>query len=389
MKRNAGVVSTVLLAGSLLFVPGCAAEEVAVEISTADVTVVGAFRTDASRSGSSTGEVGDRPRVAYRIEGTEPVIASPVIADGTAFVPDGDGDLVAFEAGSGQVLWRSTIGSADASVVVSRDSVFSVSSSAVVRRHDLGSGAVIWETELDGSARSSLLLAEERLLAVAGGVLHLLEPSTGAQIASIDLGGRADSSPAYGDGTVVLGTAADRIALVDLESQSVAFVELPSAPPELTTFADGVAATPAIVDGLVFVGSTSGLFVAVTSAGEIAWEADLASPIYGAAAIGPALGYVPTAAGELIAFDRSSGEQVWATDLSDASYSSPVLAGDVVLVTAENGVLFAFAADTGESRWSIEIGEAGNYMASTPVMVDSMVIVGSNDGSIVGVETGR
>ena len=125
----------------------------------------------------------------------------------------------------------------------------------------------------------------------------------------------------------------------------------------------------------------------MTISGTIRWQTDLGSPIYGAVALGEELGYVPTAAGSLVAFDLATGRTRWIAELGDAAYASPVLVGDVVLATAENGMLFAFEAESGVERWAIEVGEPGNYMASTPAVLESIVLLGSNDGSIVGVST--
>ena len=63
--------------------------------------------------------------------------------------------------------------------------------------------------------------------------------------------------------------------------------------------------------------------------------------------------------------------------------------GEHVLVTAENGRLFSFDARSGIEQWSIEVGDVGNYMASTPAVTGATIVLGSNDGSIVGVSTNR
>lgn len=368
---------------------GCAVEDVPVDVPVADSELTGAFRSDAARSGSAAGQVGDSPAVAYRIPGTDPVIASPVLAADSVFVPNGSGELIAFDSASGEVRWRSEIGEADSSVVVSSDSVFSLSSDGVVRRHALDTGSVRWEMDLGGSSRSSPLLFEGELWLAVGEELVGLDPSSGARIASVDLGGRADSSPAAADGVIVIGTRSNSLVFVDRAALDVEVVALPRAGSPLTTYADGVAATPAIDGDSVVVGSTEGALVSASLAGSVEWTVDLGAPIYGAVALGDGVGYVPTGSGELIAFSLDDGDVRWRAELGDAAYSSPVLVGQSVLVTAENGQLFSLDAETGVEQWALEVGEVGNFMASTPAVAGSTVVLGSNDGSIVGISTNR
>jgi outer membrane protein assembly factor BamB len=273
--------------------------------------------------------------------------------------------------------------------VASGDSVFSVSAAGVVRRHDPGTGDIAWETDLDGATRSSPLLFDGSLWVAVGDELFVLDPASGVQRDSIALEARADSSPAAAGQTIVIGTRVNTLALVDLTSLAVEFVTLPDPGAELTTYADGVAATPVIAGGSVYVGTTGGVLLSVSLSGAIEWLLDVGSPIYGAVAVGSGVGFVPTGSGQLIAFGLDDGEVRWSAELGDASYSSPVLVGDVVLVTAENGKLFAFDAGSGDELWSLEVGVPGNFMASTPSVFGSLVVLGSNDGSIVGVETDR
>jgi len=372
-----------------LLASACAPQEAVVEVPEVDTTMIGGYRTDPARAGGASGSIGDRPELEYRIDGTEPVTASPVLVGDTGFVPDGSGQLVAFVVSTGEVLWRTSIGEADASVVASVDSIFSVSGAGIVRRHDPGTGDIAWEADLDGACRSSPLLYDGVLWVAVGDELTLLDPSTGVRLNSIALQAPADSSPAASGEAIVIGTRSNTLAFVDVRSFDVELVPLPAASRAMTTYADGVAATPVISGGSVYVGSTTGVLVSASLSGEIHWLVDVESPIYGTVAIGDGIGFVPTGSGRMIAFDLENGEVRWSAELGEAAYSSPVLVDGVVLATAENGRLFALDSESGRELWSVEFGEPGNYMASTPAVSGSLVVVGSNDGSIVAVDTDR
>ncbi len=293
---NPGTLASILVSVGLL-VAACAPAESVVEVPDVDTSMVAGYRSDPARSGGVSGSIGDSPGVAYRIEGAEPVIASPVLIDDTGFVPDGSGELVAFEVSTGEVRWRSSVGKTDASIVASSDSVFSVSATGVVRRHDPGTGDIAWESDLDGATRSSPLLFDGALWAAVGDELVVLDPSSGVRRHSIALQAQVDSSPAASGNVIVIGTRSNTLAFVDVTSLAAEFVELPEPSEEMTTYADGLAATPAIVGGSVYVGSTTGALLSASLSGDIQWLVDVGSPIYGSVAVGDGVGFVPTGSG--------------------------------------------------------------------------------------------
>lgn len=372
----------------MMLIGACAGDEQPlVPAAERDAVVAGAFRGGETRSGTATGLIGDEPRERFRIEGSEPVIASVVVADGVAYVPNDSGSLLALDPLSGDLIWDVEIGDAEASVVVSSDTVFAVGSDGTVTAHDRESGAIVWTSQLGGFTRSSPILTRGRLVVAVDETLVTLDPSTGDRIESLRLETPTISSPAVADEIIVLGTASNQVFFMSGDPLEIASFDFGEISGELTVYAAGVAATPAVADGVVYVGSTGGAFAALGLDASPLWQVELGSPIYGSAAVGGELVYVATAAGQLLALDRATGTQRWVTELGDASYASPVLVGQALLITAESGVLFAFDAVDGELRWEFLVGESGNYMASTPAVVDSVVILGSNDGSIVSLDT--
>lgn len=341
------------------------------------------FREGTERPGATDGVVGDRPDVAFHIDVGEPVIASPVATADTAFVCDGVERLLAVDVADGDVVWSASIGACDSSVVVTADTVFSLASDGTLRSHDRSDGRLRWSTALDGSTRSSPLLVDGVLVAVSGSSLSEVDAGTGTVIDRVEIGRQVGSSPTSFGERVIVGTADNTV--VDGSGEVV--VDLGDVPEDLVTFTDGIAATPAVLGDVAVVGSTNGLVVAFDEAGDVRWEVDLGTPVYSSAALSAEIAHLGTAGGELVAIDLADGSVRWRTDLGDASYSSPVRVGDTVLATAENGLLWAVEADTGTVRWSVPIGEDGNFMASTPAVAGSRIVVGSNDGSVVGLTT--
>lgn len=107
--------------------------------------------------------------------------AAPALGGGLVVVGTDKGELVAFDAGSGQERWRFESGVKHAPVVGNETSVaiganervvFTVGKEVVLL--DLKTGAVQWRGEVAGAAVHSPILAGGRLYVVAGGELLAL-----------------------------------------------------------------------------------------------------------------------------------------------------------------------------------------------------------------------
>jgi len=153
--------------------------------------------------------------------------------------------------------------------------------------------------------------------------------------------------------------------------------------------AEPVTATPAVVDGVVYVGSWEGVFYAVDAgSGDVLWEH--ASPAWPGATFGPIVSSAAVAdvwmpgnrtqrlvifgAGPRVyALDAADGSEVWVHDASlgiadtPTQYeSSPVVYGDLVLIGRDThnesvdltggvrGGLVALDVRTGAERWVFE-----------------------------------
>lgn len=132
---------------------------------------------------------------------------------------------------------------------------------------------------------------------------------------------------------------------------------------------NGMSATPAVVDGVVYFGDWDGVARAVDAeTGEERWSTELdGGPIMSSVTIDGDAAYVTTSQ-TLYRLDRASGDVVWEAVSSDhglaISPASPVVAEGLVLQGTASGELMvpvedysfrgsvaAFDAETGEERW--------------------------------------
>ncbi len=152
--------------------------------------------------------------------------------------------------------------------------------------------------------------------------------------------------------------------------------DLPAAPaPKWQTQLGGsLHASPAVHGDRVYLGTTSGVFVAVKIAdGSLAWSFPAGRPIFGEALATDDAVFFVCDNGYLFKLARADGKELWRYDLGDARVSRilpdpvqqsedgfdhraprPVLADGVLYVGAGDGGFHAVRADTGERVWRVQ-----------------------------------
>ncbi|HEY5861653.1 MAG TPA: PQQ-binding-like beta-propeller repeat protein, partial [Casimicrobiaceae bacterium] len=157
-----------------------------------------------------------------------------------------------------------------------------------------------------------------------------------------------------------------------------------------------VFAAPAVADGIVYVGSTGGVFNALKAGnGERVWTFAAGRPIYGEALVDGDAVYFVCDNGYLFKLRRASGEEAWRYDLGDSRVSripghpavhdwdwqapKPVIAGGVVYVGAGDGSVHAVDATSGVARWRASLE---GRVRTTAAVDASRVIVASTSGVV-------
>ncbi len=157
-----------------------------------------------------------------------------------------------------------------------------------------------------------------------------------------------------------------------------------------------VRSTPAVADGVVYVGSAGGWLHALDRAhGTELWRYRTGAPAHGSPAVWGTLVLVTDMDGTLHAVDRASGVGVWAVrggptlpwpwghESGDVWASSPTLAAvggaTRVFWGAADGVLRAADPGTGKVLWTLP---TEGRIRSTPAVAGGKVVVGSADGRV-------
>lgn len=295
-----------------------------------------------------------------------PIAATPAVADGMVYVTTRDGRLHALDAASGTVRW--TVESD-----VPRPMPWGhESGDRYTPSPAVSGGLVVW--------------------AAADGVVRATDRESGVARWTAATGGPIWSSPAVADGVVYVGSADGMLYALDLDSGERHWA--------FRTEGAGLASanygfdrrtiqgSPAIANGLVFVGARDGFLYAIHAGdGSLAWRYDhQISWVIGSPAVDDSLVYVGSSDGQFLqALDADTGAERWRTMLHNVVWSSPAVSGDVLVVGDGQGHVHGLDRRTGALGWTFEVAD---QVYGSPVPAGRAVVVGSIDGGIYALCTG-
>ena len=136
--------------------------------------------------------------------------------------------------------------------------------------------------------------------------------------------------------------------------------------------------SPAVADGLVYVGTSealSGTFFALDAAtGDVRWTADMPGGVTGAPSVAGGRVAVATGTGALHVLDAATGASLWsrASATTMAALTTTAIAGGVVYFSS-SATVKAFQASTGKQLWTRALRGYG----VPPVVADGRVYVTS------------
>ena len=349
---------------------------------------------------------GPGPRWQTRLSGQ--IYASPVVADGVAYVGTTGGVINAIDTRDGRLPGpcsrpadlRRRRGGGDALYFASDDGHLyrlDRSSGKEVWRHDLGDARAprvlphpaVFEWDWQGAAP---LVADGTVYVGAGdGGFHAVDAATGERRWRFATGGRIRNGAALDGERVVVGSADHFVYALDRASGR-----------EIWKFDTGaeVDATPVVFAGHVLVGNRgSGLHALAAATGELVWKTYFwgswveSTPVVDDGAI-----YIGSSdLRRVSAIDPADGRVLWRTDVFGWTWGTPLVIGERIYVGAAGGAPYfiqhvaGFATlerATGRmlERWPIpESPDAHQWgIAGSPALAGDTVVVTTIDGSIYG-----
>jgi outer membrane protein assembly factor BamB len=202
---------------------------------------------------------------------------------------------------------------------------------------------------------------------------NVLDPSNVDQLAldwDYVTGGQILSSPAVVNGIVYIGSIDGYLYALDAHTGALRWHAL--------TGGD-VISSPAVWRGRVFVAATDGVLYAYDAAdGDPLWQATVDAPLYfSSPALSDGVLYIASSVGSVYAFEPRTGALLWKGSAGLGEASSPAVANDLVYVGSAQGDVYAFPTSCSDPCTPAWVADAGTYGSSPPSVAGGMVYVGT------------
>ncbi len=303
----------------------------------------------------------------------QPLVASPVAANGTVYTMDADANVSAFALASGERQWRRSTRPKHVSVT------------------NIGGGIAY-----DSSTGSGILYAS-----TGYSELLALDAQSGKIIWRQPLDFPARSAPTIGGGIIALNIQNDLLLTFDPASGAPGWRYTGRIAQATTSVA--LAGAPAIDSGILVAGFSSGTLAALdVNSGTPLWEQSLASAfgqasdldfsdITGAPVIANGVAYAASLGQTMMAVDLRSGAKVWTIEASGSEAFCAV--GGFVFVLSTDETLAAIHADDGLVRWTLDLPiynkpkkKKGPKTWNGPTMVNNALVLTSTLGDVITVD---
>jgi len=314
------------------------------------------------------------------------------VADDALFLGSKDGKVVAVDA-SGSYLWDVSLGNSKITVAiygtpaVGGDLVYVTS---YIKEGNLAYGKVYaidsksktlkWayprEGYLDGPVVGGAVVAQDRVyFGAADGKVYALDADSGNEIWRFETGDKIWSTPSIKDDTVFIGSFDNKLYALNAADGSEKW-----APFETE---GAIACTPLVDGNTIYFGSFDRHFYAVdANDGSLIWRSDVeggrwfwAKPVAYNGVI-----YAGCVDGKVYVLDARSGDEITpAIDLESLISSSPVLVDSSVIIATEDGPVYSL--DTGNNQVK-QLADVGGKVYAPLSTSNGNVYVYTQEGNL-------
>lgn len=344
-------------------------------------------------------------RIGRGNEKYERVISGPVSADGRVFAVDIEGDVFAVSLETGRILWsvefrneneRSDVGFGGG-VAHAGGVLYATSGFGLLGAFDAATGDELWRFDATVPFRGAPTVDSGRVYAIThDNQMLALNAQDGTLVwdqvgIAENAGMLGAATPAFDNGTLVVAlSSGELIAMLGGNGRTLWQDTLSSSRrlTPLATLAD-IDGNPVIDRGKVYALSHAGSMVAIDMrSGERSWEADIAG--VNMPWIAGNFAFLTTIDGQIVCVSLADGRVRWVTQLQRfldqekrrglIKWNGPVLAGDRLLVTSTHGYALSVSPYTGEVLSGIELPDGSS---TQPIVVDETFLVLTNAGELV------
>lgn len=344
--------------------------------------------------------------LAWRFETHGPVRSSPVVYGELVLVGSADGNLYAIDRRSGHERWHAALdGAVNSAPAAMNGVVFASSMGSVVAAFSARDGRQLWWRKFGDDAplawgresgdlyvSSPTVVAGSVIVGSGDGNVYSLDPATGKTRWQFHTAGRVRSTAAVSGTTVYAASFDGSVYALDLGTGKQRW-RFDTEGRQLESGKYGydrrsIQSSPAVVDGVVYVGSRDGKLYAIDAAsGAQRWNYPHDNTSWSIASPAVRDDVVFDASSDALfvhALDRASGKELWRTKTTGAVWSSSAIAGDMLFVGDGAGVIRAIDVRSGAQRWTFQ---TSGTIHSSPSVADGVVYVGSADGAVYALRT--
>lgn len=144
-----------------------------------------------------------------------------------------------------------------------------------------------------------------------------------------------------------------------------------------------------VTDGTQAIVATLDAIIAFDALGRERWRHTIAGdPAYATPAVAGGIVYAATGtAGTILALEAAGGRLLWTNELGTPCYSRPAITREHVIVGDVTSRLLAIERRGGATAWSTALTGAGGVYLADPVVADSLVGIGTADGTFEVLES--
>jgi outer membrane protein assembly factor BamB len=385
MRINKIVPSSVVILLIAVVFAGAVAVPAAAQTTTAQPTTM-MFRYNAQHTGDYSPVAGPVPsngKLKWSCSTKYVIYGSPTVANGVVYFGSEDFNIYALNADTGTKLWSYPAGGGVESSPAVANGVVYVASGENLYALNAKTGAKLWSQPIEGQSSPTVVNGVVYVGSYDNNV-YALNAKTGHKLWNYTTGSIVVSSPAVANGVVYVGSYDNNVYALNAKTGHKLW--------SFATGVNGVTSSPAVANGLVYVGGEGGWNAATHSfvngdiyalnarTGAKVWDYyTTEGMVQSSPAVVNGVVYIGSNShGNLYALNAKTGHKLWSFAAGNAFYSSPAVANGVVYVGNWDNNVYALNAKTGHKLWSFA---AGGPVLSSPAVANGVVYVGSWGGN--------
>jgi len=313
-----------------------------------------------------------------------------VLSDGTLYVANHQGNVLALDQASGDTRWEVQTGlPISGGLELGYENLFFATSDADVVALKLNNGDTSWTAQVSSEVLSVPRFSDGSLVVRSiDGAINTLDTTTGQELWSYirdvpALSLRGTSSPVIKSGGVISGYANGKLVVLRLKDGMQIWetsVAVPRGRGALTRMVD-VDADPLAGERFIYAATYNGGIAAVDiRSGQIAWRRSELSSYKSMAADWVSL-FVVDVSNHIWSADQTNGSINWQQDSLENRRLTALVKMDQYLLTGDyEGYLHVLSAADGRLLGRLKVSE--NAISSAPIIDDELIYLKDNQGVI-------